>query len=170
MVYSWNQHNIVCHLYLNKEEKMGRWSQNVEIFSYKINQFCKEEQLRWWRSRGPPNLSHPLLRWKAGQNPRCDTTVEDPLSCKKKGWCLSAALFPGKRVWKPAENSDSGCRLSALYCHKLWVAEWWYDCFPVQVWQMAEVGWDLPQVEQRGSVPWESLKFGILKLSHTPLR
>lgn len=93
---------------------------------------------------------------------------EDPLGYEKNRWYLNNAPFPGPGAGKPAENSESRCRVSALCCHKQQTAAQSSHRFPRSgPAKGRSVG--RPSVEGTArSVPWESLKFGVLKLSCVP--
>lgn len=91
--------------------------------------------------------------------------------------------FPGSQEEQVAQmccsvfrhrSGDSGwgqracCRLSARRRHELWTAAPWCGCRTGTGRPQANVQWDPPPRERGRSAPGESLKFGVLKPSHTP--
>lgn len=106
-----------------------------------------------------------------GRIPGETPSSEDPLGFKKNRWCRSAALLSGIGAWKTAENCKSSYKLSALYCHKLWITGC-LTTFLEWLWRTAEIWRDTAtppaREEQHESLTWESLKFGLTKLSCMP--
>ena len=103
------------------------------------------------------------LSGELGKNPRCDSMVWGTPWLQEEWLVPRVVEFPGIGVRRLVWNSECRCPFSALCSNKLQTSPRSCDHFPAKDRSMARH--PAPQEEQRKSVPWRSIAFGL----ETPL-